>query len=181
MSVLLKIKKRIVKLFFSPEKYAKFIGVNIGTNNFIPDKDCWSSEPYLITIGNNCAITNGVRIFTHGGARVARMKYPDFDVFGKVIIGDWVYIGTNSLIMPGVTIGDGSLIAAGSVVTKSVPSGVVIGGNPARILSTVDDYIRNNEKYNLNSKKLGLVEKRKLLLSIASEKFISKKEMINDK
>lgn len=181
MKIISNLRKRIIKLFMSPEKYAKFIGVNIGTNNFIPDKDCWSSEPYLITIGNNCAITNGVRIFTHGGARVARMKYPDFDVFGKVIIGDWVYIGTNSLIMPGVTIGDGSLIAAGSVVTKSVPSGVVIGGNPARILSTVDDYIRNNEKYNLNSKKLGLVEKRKLLLSIASEKFISKKEMINDK
>lgn len=181
MKIISNLRKRIIKLFMSPEKYAKFIGVNIGTNNFIPDKDCWSSEPYLITIGNNCAITNGVRIFTHGGARVARMKYPDFDVFGKVTIGDWVYIGTNSLIMPGVTIGDGSLIAAGSVVTKSVPSGVVIGGNPARILSTVDDYIRNNEKYNLNSKKLGLVEKRKLLLSIASEKFISKKEMINDK
>lgn len=181
MKIISNLRKRIIKLFMSPEKYAKFIGVNIGTNNFIPDKDCWSSEPYLITIGNNCAITNGVRIFTHGGARVARMKFPDFDVFGKVTIGDWVYIGTNSLIMPGVTIGDGSLIAAGSVVTKSVPSGVVIGGNPARILSTVDDYIRNNEKYNLNSKKLGLVEKRKLLLSIASEKFISKKEMINDK
>lgn len=52
-------------------------------------KNCWSSEPYLITVGNNCAITKGVRIFTHGGARVARNKYPDFDVLGKVIIGDW--------------------------------------------------------------------------------------------
>lgn len=181
MKIISNIIKRIVKFFMSPEKYAKFIGVNIGTNNFIPDKDCWSSEPYLITIGNNCAITNGVRIFTHGGARVARMKYPDFDVFGKVTIGDWVYIGTNSLIMPGVTIGDGALIAAGSVVTKSVPPKVVVGGNPARILSTVDDYIRHNEKFNLNSKKLNPIEKRKLLQSIATEKFITKKEMINKK
>lgn len=165
----------------SPEKYAKFIGVNIGTNNFIPDKNCWSSEPYLITIGSNCQITTGVRIFTHGGGNVARHKYPDFDVFGKVIIGDWVYIGTNSLIMPGITIGDGALIAAGSVVTKSIPPRVVVGGNPARILSTVDDYIRHNEKFNLNSKKLNPIEKRRLLQSISTEKFITKEEMINKK
>lgn len=83
--------------------------------------------------------------------------------------------------MPGITIGDGALIAAGSVVTKSVPPKVVVGGNPARILSTVDDYIRHNEKFNLNSKKLNPIEKRKLLQSIATEKFITKKEMINKK
>lgn len=181
MKIISNIRNRIVKFFMSPEKYAKFIGVNIGTNNFIPDKNCWSSEPYLITVGSNCQITTGVRIFTHGGGNVARNKYPDFDVFGKVIIGDWVYIGTNSLIMPGIKIGDGALIAAGSVVTKSIPPKVVVGGNPARILSTVDDYIRNNEKFNLNSKKLNPIEKRKLLQSIAAEKFITKKEMINKK
>lgn len=146
MKIISNIRNRIIKLLLSPERYAKYIGVNIGTDNFIPDKDCWSSEPYLITVGHHCAITNGVRIFTHGGARVVRMKYPDFDVFGKVIIGDWVYIGTNSLIMPGVTIGDGVLIAAGSVVTKSIPPRVVVGGNPARILSTVDNYIKHNER-----------------------------------
>lgn len=177
MKIISNLRKRIIKLFMSPEKYAKFIGVNIGTNNFIPDKDCWSSEPYLITIGNNCAITNGVRIFTHGGARVARMKYPDFDVFGKVIIGDWVYIGTNSLIMPGVTIGDGALIAAGSVVTKSVPSGVVVGGNPAKIISTIDNYIKNNIAFNLNSKRMSNEEKRVFLQQVSEEKFLKKREL----
>ena len=109
-----------------------------------------------------------------------RNKYPDFDVFGKVIIGDWVYIGTNSLIMPGVTIGDGSLIAAGSVVTKSVPSGVVVGGNPARIITTVEKYIEQNVRYNLNSKKLTSKEKRGLLLSISDDKFVKKNEMLMD-
>ena len=177
MSVLLKIKKRIVKLFFSPEKYAKSIGVNIGTNNFIPDKNCWSSEPYLITVGSNCQITTGVRIFTHGGGNVVRNKYPDFDVFGKVTIGDWVYIGTNSLIMPGVTIGDGALIAAGSVVTKSVPSGVVVGGNPAKIISTVDNYIKNNIAFNLNSKRMSNEEKRVFLQQVSEEKFLKKREL----
>lgn len=169
--------KKIRKFLMSPEKYARHIGVNIGNNNFIPDKNCWSSEPYLITVGSNCQITSGVRILTHGGSNVVRNKYPDFDVFGKVIIGDWVYIGTNSLIMPGVTIGDGALIAAGSVVTKSVPSGVVVGGNPARILSTVDNYIKRNLPFNLDSKKLNTIEKKKLLLKTSSEKFIVKRNM----
>lgn len=81
MKIISNIRKRIVKLFMSPEKYAKFIGVSIGTNNFIPDKNCWSSEQYLITIGNNCTITNGIRIFTHGRAIVPRMRYPNFGVF----------------------------------------------------------------------------------------------------
>ena len=168
---------KITKKFLNPEKYARLIGVNIGTANFIPDKNCWSSEPYLITVGNHCQITNGVRIFTHGGGNAVRKAYPDFDVFGKVVIGNWVYIGNNSLIMPGVTIGDGSLIAAGSVVTKSVPSSVVVGGNPARIISTIDEYINHNERYNLNSKRLSIDEKRILLLSVPNERFIEKSEM----
>lgn len=169
--------RKIRKHLMSPESYARYIGVNIGTNNFIPDKNCWSSEPYLITVGNNCQITSGVRIFTHGGGNVLRNKYPDFDVFGKVTIGNWVYIGTNSLIMPGVTIGDGALIAAGSVITKSIPPGVVVGGNPAKILSTVDEYYEHNKKYNLCSKKLNSIEKKRLLLSINNDKFIVKKKL----
>lgn len=50
----------------SPEKYARHIGVKIGKNSFISTR-FWSSEPYLITIGDNVQITDGVRFFTHGG------------------------------------------------------------------------------------------------------------------
>ena len=164
--------ERIRKHLMSPYKYAKYIGVNIGEDNFIPDKNTWSSEPYLITIGSHCQLTGGVRIFTHGGAQVARRSYPDFDVFGKVVVEDWCYIGTNALIMPGVTIGEGSLVAAGSIVTKSVPKGCVVGGNPAKIICSVDDYIKHNFKYNLNTKGISLEEKRKLLLSLDDTKFI---------
>lgn len=80
--MLINLIERIRKLLMSPYKYAKYIGVNIGENNFIPDKNTWSSEPYLITVGSHCQLTGGVRIFTHGGAQVARRSYPDFDVFG---------------------------------------------------------------------------------------------------
>lgn len=68
------------------------------------------------------------------GGNVVRCQIPDFDIFGKITIGDWVYIGNNSLIMPGVTIDNNVLVASGSVVTKSVPAGVVVAGNPARII-----------------------------------------------
>lgn len=146
--------------------------------NFIADKDHWPSEPYLITIGSNCALTKGVKIFTHGGARVARRKYPNYDVFGMVEVGDYCYIGTNSLIMPGVKIGNGSMVAAGSVVTKSVPPNMVVGGNPARILCTVDEYIERNKTFDLESKGLSYEQKRTFLLSLPKERFIRKKEMV---
>lgn len=157
----------------SPEEYAKHLGVTIGENCHIGIRE-WSSEPYLITIGNNVAITRNVSIHTHGGARVARKIYPSFDTFGKVVIEDWAYIGTASQIMPGVTIGEGALVAAGSVVTKSVAPYTVVGGNPAKYICSVQEYIDRNLKYNLDSKELSGEEKRNLLLSMTEDKFIKK-------
>ena len=137
----------------------------------MPDKNCWSSEPYLITIGNHCQITSGVKFFTHGGAQVVRDRYPTFDLFGKIVVGDWVYIGNNSLIMPGVTIENHVLVAAGSVVTKSIPSGVVVGGNPARIICTIDEYLAKNLQYNTNTKGLSVSKKKEFLMSIDESHF----------
>ena len=102
------------------------------------------------------------------------MIEPNFDCFGKVKIGSNVYIGTNSLIMPGVTVGDNVLIAAGSVVTNSVPSNVVIGGNPAHIICTFDDYYQKHKRYNVDTKQLTPSEKREVLLSLEDYKFIRK-------
>lgn len=174
MSIFNTIYRKIIKVILSPESYARHIGVNLGTGNFIPDKDCWSSEPFLITVGNHVQITNGVRLFTHGGGHVARRKYPDFDTFGKIVINDWVYIGNNALIMPGVTIGEGSLVAAGSVVTQSVPNSVVVGGNPARVICSIDEYIERNMKYNTNLKNYSHKYKLEQLKNMADELFISK-------
>lgn len=158
-----------------PYDYAKKIGVNIGDDCFVPDKACWSSEPYLITVGNHCQITSGVRIFTHGGGQAIRRFIPNFDVFGKVTIGDYVYIGNNALIMPGVTIGDNVLVASGSVVTKSIPSGMVVAGNPARIVCTVEEYIERNKVYNLETKGLSHQEKELILKELDDSKFVTKK------
>ena len=130
----------------TPEKYARHIGVKVGTNCLIAIRK-WSSEPYLVTIGNNVQITIGVSIHTHGGANITRKSIPDFDAFGKVLINDEAYIGAHAQIMPGVTIGESAIVAAGTVVTKSVAPHTVVGGNPARFICTADDYIKNNEKY----------------------------------
>ena len=131
-------------------------------------------EAYLITIGDNVQITRGVMIHCHGGGNSIRKEYKDFDAFGKVIIKDWAYIGACSQIMPGVTIGEGAIVAAGSIVTKSVPPYTVVGGNPAKYISTVKEYIERNLKYNLHCKGMTKKEKKKFLLSLSDDKFIKK-------
>lgn len=172
-----KLSDLYVKIIWSLEKQARMSGVKMGTENFIASH-FWSTEPYLITIGNHCQITAGVKLFTHGGAGAVRRQYPKFDTFGRVVIGNYVYIGNNSLIMPGVIIGDNVLVAAGSVVTKSIPSNLVVGGNPAKVICTIDEYIERNKQYNTNSKGMDNKKKRSLLLSLDESKLISKKPII---
>lgn len=155
------------------ERQARRAGVRLGSNNFIASH-FWDTEPYLISVGSNCQITEGVKFCTHGGGGAVRKMYPRFDTFGKVCVGDYVYIGNNSLIMPGVTIGDNVIIGAGSVVTKSVPSNVVVCGNPARIICSIDSYLERNLKYNTDTKGLDYKTKKKKLLSLTCDKFISK-------
>ena len=164
------------RLFWSLERQAKDAGVKMGKENFIASR-FWSSEPYLLSIGSHCDITAGVKLFTHGGSRVLRYKYPKFDSFGKVTIGDYVYLGNNVLVMPGVAIGNHVLVAAGSVVTKSIPSDCVVAGNPAKYICSIQEYEEKNIKYNTNSKGMDAVSKKELLLSLGEEKFIKKSRL----
>lgn len=161
------------RLTWSPEKYARFIGVKIGKNCNI-QKISFGSEPYLVEIGNHVQITEGTKIFTHGGGWVFRDEYPNIDYFGKVIIKDNVYIGNNTMIMPGVTIGNDVIVGAGSVVTKSIPDGKIVAGNPARIVGETKDFIEKIKQYDVGSKGMSYDEKMKYLLSLPDEKFILK-------
>lgn len=119
--------RKVLELILPKRAYARMLGVKVGQNTMIATKN-WPTEPYLIEIGNNCQITKNVYFHTHGGAHAARRIDPKFDVFGKIKIEDNVYIGCGSQIMPGVTIGEGALITAGSIVCKSVTSRQVWGG-----------------------------------------------------
>lgn len=169
-----KLKKLYYRLFKSGVEYARFLGIKVGEQCHIAKDVHFSSEPYLIEIGSYVAVTQGVMIHTRGGGRVARTKIPDFDIFGRVTICDYAYIGSGAQIMPGVTIGKGSLVAAGSIVTKSVPAGVVVAGNPARFVCTVEEYIERNKKYNIGTKNLSAEEKKKYILSLSPDKLIIK-------
>lgn len=169
-----KLKLFYYRFFKSGVDYARFLGVKVGEQCHIASDVHFSSEPYLIEIGSHVAVTQGVMLHTHGGGRVARRYFPDFDIFGRVKICDYAYIGSGAQIMPGVTIGEGSLVAAGSIVTKSVPAGVVVAGNPAKNVCTVEEYIERNKKYNLGTKGLSFEEKKKVLLSTNEDKFIKK-------
>ena len=157
----------------SPEKYARHLGISIGKHCFISTRE-WGNEPYLITIGDNVQLTHCVSVHTHGGGNCIREDHPDFDIFGKVVIEDWAYVGAYSQIMPGVTIGEGALVAAGSIVTKSVAPHTVVAGNPARYICTTEEFYEKNKKYNVGTKKMSFEEKKKLLLSLPEEKFIRK-------
>jgi acetyltransferase-like isoleucine patch superfamily enzyme len=161
------------KLFWSSENYARFQGVTIGLNCNIQNVS-FGSEPYLIEIGDHVQITDGTKFFTHGGAWIFREEYPKLDFFGKVTIKNNVYIGNNCLIMPGVTIGSNVILAAGSVVTKSISANSIVGGNPARIIGDVNAFLEKIKRYNIDSKGMKYEEKQKYLLSLPDEKFIKK-------
>lgn len=175
MKVIELIKKLYWHVLASPEKEARHIGVQIGKDCLISTR-YWSSEPYLITIGNHVQVTDKVSFHTHGGGQAIRQTHPDFDCFGKIKIEDYAYIGAWSHIMAGVTIGEGALVAGGSVVTKSVPPHTVVGGNPARYICTTEEYYERNKQYDLGIKRKKMTndEKRATLLSLPEEKLIVK-------
>lgn len=171
--MLKKVKIKVLKIFFSKEKYARHIGVNIGDGCSI-NTTFFGSEPYLISIGNRVQITERVCFFTHGSAWVFREKYPHLDFFGKIKIGNNVYIGNDVKVMPGVTIGDNVVIAAGSIVTKSFDSNSVIGGCPAKYLKPLEDLEKSILPYNLKTYKMSRKEKREYLLMQNDSKFLRK-------
>lgn len=151
-----KIIKKIYNIIYANlnhEKYAKHIGVNIeGTIHIYGNPlEMFSTEPWCITLGDNVHITRDVLFVTHdGGTLLFRDRVPDLEITKPIVVGDNVYIGVRSVIMPGVTIGDNVIIAAGSVVTKDVPDNCVVGGVPAKFIKTTDEYFEKIQKESLH-------------------------------
>ena len=127
----------------------------------------FGSEPWMITLGDNVHITSEVRFITHdGGTLPLRKETPDLEITKPIVVGDNVFIGVRSMIMPGVHIGDRCIIAAGSVVTKDVPSNQVWGGVPARFIKTTDEYLEKLQKESLHLGHLKGEDKAKELKKI---------------
>lgn len=152
------------KIRNNPTAYAKEIGVNISDDCRIIEWPNWGSEPYLITIGKHVTISYECAFLTHdGGTWVFREeeKYKNVIKYGKINIGNNCFIGARTTIMPNVTIGDNCVIGACSLVNKSIPSGEVWAGVPAKFICKTEEYankcLENTPDYDrtnlLNNKK----------------------------
>lgn len=126
-------------------------GMNVGKNchglaaSTIDYAHCW-----LIEIGDNVTFAPQVYLLAHDAST---KRYLDYTKIAKIKIEDNAFIGARALIMPGVTIGKNAIVAAGSVVTKSIPEGFVVGGNPAKIIAKTEDYIKKHKLQMITSNK----------------------------
>lgn len=133
--------------------------------------DIIGPETYLISIEDNVTIATGVRIITHDNA--ISKPCPEFtDLFGRVTVKKNSFVGAYSVLLPGVTIGENVIVAAGSVVTKSIPRGEVWGGVPAKKIGMVDEYADKQHNNGISTRGLSYEEKKELLLS--SDKLIQR-------
>ena len=120
------------------EDYLK-MGMVVGNNPSIQPGVVFDySHCWLIHIGNNVTIAPEAYLLAHDASSKRLIGYTKI---GRVVVEDDVFIGARAIIMPNVTLGKGCIVAAGSVVTKSVAAGDVVAGNPAKVISRVETYI----------------------------------------
>lgn len=102
---------------------------------------------FLVKIGDDVTIS-AARILTHDGST---KLWTGKSRIGHVTIGNRVFIGAGGVILPNVTIGDDVIVGAGSVVNRDIPSNSVVAGNPAKVISSLTDYIeKNNQRIESN-------------------------------
>ena len=139
-------KQEIIRELFGSVGSNPFVGDNFHCDfgqhihvgdNFHADYNCTMLDLAEIRIGNNCLIGPDVGIYTAGHRLEPEGR--TLDVYGMPItIGNDVWIGGHSTILPGVSIGDGAVVAAGAVVTKDVEPNTIVGGVPAKVIKKIE-------------------------------------------
>ncbi len=150
-----RLARRFVSAFFGNVALARWLGVEVGEGCRLYIRE-FGSEPFLISIGDRVTITQGCTLLTHDGGTwlVRDAGGSRYQSFGRIRIGSDVFIGANSIVLPGVTIGNRVVIGAGSVVTRDVPDDSVCAGNPARRLGAFSDWSRKIEATCTNDREL---------------------------
>lgn len=120
------------------------IGLKVG-KNFSKQEGCIIDESHcwLITIGDNVTLAPRVHILAHDASTKMHL---DYTKIGRVNIGNNVFIGAGSIVLPNTNIGDNVIIGAGSVVTKDIQSNSLAVGNPAKVVMSTDEYLKRQEK-----------------------------------
>ena len=138
-------------------------GVQIGENVSLINTTIDWSHGFLVPIGNKVTLT-GVKILAHDGS--TQIPFGVSRV-GKVTIGDEVFVGHGTIILPNVKIGNRVVVGAGSVVTRDIPDNSVAAGNPARVIGTYDDFLKKHSAQ---------MENRPVYHTLWSEKTMEEKE-----
>lgn len=134
--------------------------IDIGENCKIPSPNhvfIDKTRPHMLHIGNNVEITRNVTILCHDYSRSVLCNLPQYGNVGEAAftwIGDNVFIGVNSTILMGTHIGNNSIVGAGAVVSGTYPDNMVIAGNPARVVCSIDEYYQKRRKKEIESARL---------------------------
>lgn len=116
------------------------VGQNFGRLNgvILDPSHCW-----LIEIGDNVTMAPRVHVLCHDAST---KKFLNYTKIGRVTIGDNVFVGAESVILPGVTVGSNVIIGANSTVTHDIPDNTVVAGSPARVICTLEEYLNKEKK-----------------------------------
>lgn len=154
------IKRQLLRiriyLIFDAFKRTKYIEKHkvfykVGSNFFFQPRKI-PSEPKLVMFGNNVSVASDVTFITHDVMHQVLNNLNNGVWYeylaGPIKIGDNVFIGSNTVILPNIKIGNNVIIGAGSVVTKDIKDGVVVAGNPAKEITGFDEYIQKRTEIN---------------------------------
>lgn len=138
------------KAYINPPFYCDY-GKHIEVGkNFYANYNCTILDVAKVKIGDNCMFAPNVSIFTAGHPvhPVSRNTMYEYGI--EITIGDNVWIGGNTVVLPGVNIGSNTVIGAGSVVTKDIPDWVIAAGNPCKVIRKITEedkkfYFRDKE------------------------------------
>ncbi|MCE7044456.1 sugar O-acetyltransferase [Dyadobacter sp. CY312] len=121
--------------FWVEQRFHCDYGYNIHVgDNFYANVGCTILDCAPVTIGNNVLFAPGVSLYTAGHPADTQQRINGLEYAYPISIGNNVWLGGNVIVLPGVSIGDNTIIGAGSVITKDIPANVIAVGNPCRVI-----------------------------------------------
>jgi hypothetical protein len=169
--MLKKVVNFVLRSTLPGDKFARRLGVRVGDGCRILAKH-FGSEPFLIDIGDNVTVSHGVTFVNHDGSGwLIRDEKGRRFVYRRISIGSNCFIGANSVILPGVRIEDNVIVGAGSIVTRSIPKGLVVGGNPARVITTFEEFRTKALEWTADSEINRALDYKEIVMSVLQQEF----------